>query len=156
MDLRNRFMRTFAFILVAAFLLAEGIAFLPGPCCLNALAVSRGDEPVPCSHRSGARPEGCCAPDESAASPACCSDKADSPAAVNAAPPSCRCRFYRAPESDKSVDGDDGATEPRPIGVVSKALFEIPVSPDLEAPWIREGTGPPGPSLSLILRVLLL
>ncbi|MHC4599366.1 MAG: hypothetical protein ACYS47_10210 [Planctomycetota bacterium] len=149
-------MRTLAFILVLAFLLAEGVAFLPGPCCLNALVNPGGEEPVVCSHGPGAHPEGCCAPAEPASPPCCCRDKGDSVPALNAAPPDCRCRFHAVPGSDKEVDSDVEPTGLRPVGIVSAPFLEIRDSLDLEGPDIREGTGPPGPPLRLALQVLLL
>jgi hypothetical protein len=75
---------------------------------------------------------------------------------MDGAPVSCQCRFHAAPEADKNIDSDVEVTGLWPVGVVSTPFLEIPDFPDPESPRIREGTGPPGPSLPLTPQVLLL
>ena len=149
-------MRISAILLVLAFLLAEGVALIPGPCCLNALLGPQGGNPVACSHHSQARSSGCCDAGEPASPPCCCSERQDASPAMDGAKAPCQCRFQGTPETDKSLDSGVEVTGLQPVGVVSTLFLEIPDSPDPEDSMIREGTGPPAPSLTLTLQVLLL
>ena len=149
-------MRISAILLVLAFLLAEGVALIPGPCCLNALLGSQGDDPVACSHGSGAHPEGCCGTAELVTAPCCCSQGRGPSPAMKEAPPSCRCRFQESPDTDKDVESVWDDVRFLSAGILPEAPRPTPPSADPRSPEGKTGADPPDRPLLLLHLSLLL
>ena len=150
-------MRLYAFTLIAVFVLAEGLALLAGPCCINGM-LGLGENPgETCPHHAEARPGNCCvSPEPERNEGSCCQGGSGEGAALERAPDSCNCSFEGIPRADKSLTPGGGEWALQVSTTLSSIPDDIPESFEDSRPEIRESTGPPRIPFSILNAALLL
>jgi hypothetical protein len=150
-------MRLVAYMLVLAFSLAEGVAMIPGPCCLSALFGPEAGANAECPHCSTKAPEeGCCQRDGSETRSCCSEERGGSTREIEGTPSSCGCKYQNAGHNDKTLDSGWDETSIQLLQTVSLQPEKFPANVSPQRYEIHGSAETPPIPIPIILGSLLL